>query len=656
MFFECKAGHNFYTTHTSVFCQRDGTWDRSIPTCDPQTCKEPPRIDNGNFPNLEKLQEFPVAYVAQYQCNFGFMFSPNSINPSGKVNCLPTGLWEANVPECVIVSCRDPSDISHGTFEKTGNSFLDQVRYICDQGYELSHDNVLECYETGEWSPKPPECIPVRCGRPDDVLHGYFEGDNYTYNEIVTYKCDLGYKLVGNARRKCLEDSNWSGNVPACKPVSCGKPSAIDNGIVKGRDYTLNNVIRYACNSGYELEGSEERVCRETGKWQNDAPTCNKIECGTPASVDNGFFSGNSFFYQDTVTYTCENGFYMEGDATVTCMADKQWLPLPPDCLPIVCYSPPQVDHASYANPQRFETFSIGYRVRYQCDSGYELSPNSLNPSGEIECLETGEWVANLPECFIVKCPQPLPIQYGNSFVSNVNLGYGSFVRYICNEGYELEGVDTLNCEADGTWSGKTPICKAIECLVPPVVLNGRLDFKDLKLGSVIRYMCNDGYELSGLEVRRCLANLTWEGNEPVCSPVDCGAPESINNGNVDYEDSLFQATATYSCDTGYILSGDKTRVCSKSKIWSGIVPSCQIVQCDKPSHVISNGRMIGEVYTFGSVITYECDPGYYIDGLDERICQATGEWNAPIPVCVAVECPRLIIRYGAVSSEFFSG
>ena len=655
VFFECKPGFEFFTEHRSVYCQTDGTFDQSIPTCDPQKCGVPPEIKNGKFPNEANLEAFPVAFKAQYKCNFGYKFSEESRNPLGEINCLASGKWEEDLPECVIVTCRDPIDIVHGRYEKTGNSFLDQARYICDIGYELSHLDVLECYETAEWSPTAPECIPVRCGEPEDIVHGYFEGELFTYKEIVTYKCDLGYVLTGgDETRECQEDTFWSGTVPVCKPISCGKPENVENGQWIGRQYTLNNIIRYVCDDGYELEGSEERVCRETGKWQNQSPVCNKIKCPTPQSIANGFYTETSFYFQDNVTYSCENGFNMEGEDTIVCLGSKAWSHAPPECIRIVCYSPPRVENAMYSNPKALETFNIGDRVRYQCDAGYEFSINSLNPSGEIECLGTGLWEANLPECFIIKCPQPLPLQHGNAVVSSVNLEFGSFVRYICNEGYELHGEESLTCQSDSTWSGVAPTCQAIECVAPPFVLNGRLDYKDLKLGSVIRYMCNEGHELSGLEVRRCLANLTWEGEEPLCSPVNCGIPVSAENGKVEYEDTLFQATAIYSCNTGYILGGDRTRTCTKEKKWSGEVPVCEIVQCDKPSHIISNGRMIGEVISYGAVITYVCDPGYYIDGLsNNRTCLASGEWNRPIPVCTAVECPRLNIRNGFVSSKY---
>lgn len=655
-FFKCTAGNNFYTEHTSVYCQRDGTWEISIPTCDPQTCQEPPRIDHGHFPNTNNLNEFPVAHVAQYTCQFGYMFSLNSINPAGSINCLPSGQWEANLPECFIVSCREPGAIAHGQFTSSVEYiFLAQVRYSCNTGYELTHTDVLECYETGEWSKRAPECIPLRCGRPNDILHGYFEGDIYTYKETVTYLCNLGYILVGIGRIECLESRTWSGDLPACKPVSCGKPDSIDHGSVKGRDYTLNNVIRYVCDIGYALLGSEERVCRETGKWQNDSPSCSRVECAIPATVNNGFYVETSFLFSDTVNYICENGFYLEGESTLTCMANKQWSSIPPECLSIECFSPPNIHHARYANPLSLESFIIGSRIRYQCDVGYEISLNSLNPSGEIECLETGQWEANLPECFIVTCVSPLPIQNGNVVVSSIDLEFGSSIRYICNEGYDIEGNANLNCESGGIWSDEAPICNAIECLAPPFVLNGRVDFKDLKLGSVIRYMCNDGYENSGLEVRRCLANLTWEGHDPSCEPVNCGMPESLSHGSSNYQDTQFQATVVYRCDIGYILIGDDTHVCIKDKVWNGNMPVCEIIQCDQPSHIISNGRMSGDNYTYGSVVTYVCDPGYYIDGeTNTRTCLASGDWDRPIIVCTSVECPRLNVRNGFTSGLLF--
>ena len=38
----------------------------------------------------------------------------------------------------------------------------------------------------------------------------------------------------------------------------------------------------------------------------------------------------------------------------------------------------------------------------------------------------------------------------------------------------------------------------------------------------------------------------------------------------------MFGQTATYSCDTGYILVGDSNRTCQATGVWSGSEPICQ--------------------------------------------------------------------------------
>ncbi|XP_052776199.1 sushi, von Willebrand factor type A, EGF and pentraxin domain-containing protein 1-like isoform X1 [Mya arenaria] len=651
VFFECAPGNKLYTDHSSVFCQTDGTWDISIPTCDPKKCGKPPTIDNG-IVELQDKSEFAVGSFLQYQCDFGHRFVKDEPNTNGVVSCQASGAWGDSLPRCEVTTCSIPSNILNGNFTYDALTWLSQVTYTCHLGYEPSHQEIIECFEDGEWSKDPPVCEPVRCKRPDDILHGNIiipENEVFTYGVEIKYVCSLGYRLVGPEARSCSHNTSWSGEEPVCKPISCGKPDDIDFGQIIGRDYTLNNIIRYVCSEGYEPIGAEERVCRETGKWQNDPPVCNKIHCSIPPVVTNGFYSETSFFFQETVTYQCDKGFQLEGQETLTCLSNKQWSHPAPVCEEIKCPSPPRVENAVYNNAENLELFSIGYRVRYLCDSGYEISLNSLNPIGEIECLNTGFWEANLPECIKRSCEQPPTID--NAIPAFESVTYLSVVTYNCGEGYEIMGNDTIRCDASGSWSEPTPECRAMECTVSELFRNGRADFKDLKLGSVIRYMCNEGYELKGLEVRRCMSNLSWSGAEPECIPVDCGNPELIENGETLFESTVFQSSVTYRCNKGYNLVGQSTVLCNANKKWSEAMPTCDIVHCDRPSRIISNGRMIGDDFSYGATISYDCDVGYYIDGVsNERICQENGQWDRTIIVCAAVECPRLSIRNGQTS------
>ena len=59
---------------------------------------------------------------------------------------------------------------------------------------------------------------------------------------------------------------------------------------------------------------------------------------------------------------------------------------------------------------------------------------------------------------------------------------------------------------------------------------------------------------------------------------TDCGAPNSINNGSIVIDEGmLYNATVTYSCDTGYYLSNNVSRVCDDNGVWSGEDPTCLI-------------------------------------------------------------------------------
>ena len=55
---------------------------------------------------------------------------------------------------------------------------------------------------------------------------------------------------------------------------------------------------------------------------------------------------------------------------------------------------------------------------------------------------------------------------------------------------------------------------------------------------------------------------------------MDCGDLSDIPDGEVDYTSSTVGSTATYTCNTGFELVGQRS--CQSSGIWEGTVPSCQ--------------------------------------------------------------------------------
>ena len=58
---------------------------------------------------------------------------------------------------------------------------------------------------------------------------------------------------------------------------------------------------------------------------------------------------------------------------------------------------------------------------------------------------------------------------------------------------------------------------------------------------------------------------------------MNCSTLTDPANGQVSHTaGTTFRQTATYSCDTGYNLVGDSTRICHDTGVWSGSAPTCQ--------------------------------------------------------------------------------
>ena len=61
---------------------------------------------------------------------------------------------------------------------------------------------------------------------------------------------------------------------------------------------------------------------------------------------------------------------------------------------------------------------------------------------------------------------------------------------------------------------------------------------------------------------------------------VNCSSVPDLNNGMVVYNSqgqdrTLVDATVTYTCDTGYMLSGSMMRTCQANGTWTDSDPTC---------------------------------------------------------------------------------
>ena len=63
--------------------------------------------------------------------------------------------------------------------------------------------------------------------------------------------------------------------------VDCGKLLAPRNGSMYGEDATYPNFVTFRCNQGFDMRGSAYRRCLYNGTWSGLNTTCEGTDTGT---------------------------------------------------------------------------------------------------------------------------------------------------------------------------------------------------------------------------------------------------------------------------------------------------------------------------------------------------------------------------------------
>ncbi|NP_001244043.1 complement factor B/C2A precursor [Ictalurus punctatus] len=158
----------------------------------------------------------------------------------------------------------------------------------------------------------------------------------------------------------------------------------------------------------------------------------------------------------------------------------------------------------------------------------------------------------------------------------------GSILRYICREGFYPHPIKSRKCDG-GQWDPipgtKLPVCKKVTCPYPIVLENGVVQpYKPVYyVNDTTTYRCHSDYTFRGSATRVCQANGKWSGGTPICSRntdhcPDPGTPPGASRGghifNIDDK-------VTYTCAKNLKLIGSKERVCQDGGQWSGKEPEC---------------------------------------------------------------------------------
>ncbi|XP_074078378.1 complement factor H-related protein 3-like isoform X1 [Macrotis lagotis] len=339
--FSCADGYTL--TKPSLRTCMDGHMD--FPTCILVRPCDYPEIENGRiykpFWQSEEYQRnlFPASIGKEmhFHCNENYV--PTTGRSSTfwtSFSCTAEG-WSPT-PKC-LRECLF-SGLAHGHFwpRKVFHKQGDEIKVQCDYGYSLpNNQEKIICTKQG-WSTEPMCKRSEVCILNNTVDNGYFSEAKQVYlvYTIARYQCKEGYTTTDGKREGSITcgQQGWLDQPKCIKDLKkCAPPPTINNGDITSfplTEYAPASTVEYRCQRFYMLKGSPVVTCRN-GLWTEE-PTCLRIPCGKPPSIQYGIIPNelDTYEFGEEVTYRCLEGFSIDGPATIKCIGGN-W-PNPPQC------------------------------------------------------------------------------------------------------------------------------------------------------------------------------------------------------------------------------------------------------------------------------------------------------------------------------------
>ncbi|XP_068692895.1 sushi, von Willebrand factor type A, EGF and pentraxin domain-containing protein 1-like [Montipora foliosa] len=457
------------------------------------------------------------------------------------------------------------------------------------------------------------------------------------------------------ATQMCFQ-GGWTVLPFKCTEEGCGDPGTPKNGRKVGMQYSVNRKVYFDCDLGYELWGSEERMCQQNGTWTGQQPVCKVVDCGIPQKPENGRFVGNETTFQSSITYECDEGYELQGTKTRMCTSDKKW-----SGRDVICSGQSDCQRTN-RQPSR------------RCAKSCNLETGCDNPADE--CLCDGDCGYSCVQKGL-SCGNPPSVTNAKPQYQSTN--FGAVVTYTCETGYTLSGASQRTCRGIGRWDSVGPKCLEM-CSTPEIpfstyIANPENYSRNYRTGETITLACKKGFKEvpGGNPIRICISGrwtqfpFKCEGTHACrrttrpartkctleCSPeigcgsdkysclcdgscgyscvekgISCGNPPAISNGKLNFTGTSYNDTAHYTCDNGYNLNTEfAVKRCTAKKRWSGLTPRC-LRDCASPAvprnAIISNPS---DSYRSGQKVTFECIQGFNPAGMATQMC-FQGRWT----------------------------
>uniref|UniRef100_A0A668AP43 Seizure related 6 homolog n=1 Tax=Myripristis murdjan TaxID=586833 RepID=A0A668AP43_9TELE len=456
--------------------------------------------------------------------------------------------------------------------------------------------------------------------------------------------------------------------------LSCTFPQRPAYGDVSVTSLHSGGEAFFFCLTGYQLQGPNTLTCRNasTPYWSGKEPQC-LAACG-------------GLIKNITVGRIVSPGFPSNYSNNLTC----HWLLEAPEGQKLHIH---------------FEKVALAEDDdRLLIKNGNSIDAPALYDSYEVEYLPNEGLLSTSRHLFIElttdaagtstafaagHCYEPF-VKYGNLTSSDSTWAVGAVVEFSCDPGYTLEqGSVTIECMDPNNpqWNETEPACRAVcsgeitdsaglvlspnwpeaydkgqDCIWGIHVEEDKrimLDIQVLNVGKNDLLTFYDGDDLTAkvlgqyggsrprFKLYTSTADVTIQfqsdpatniygyGNGFVVHffevPRNDTCPElpEISNGwkSTSHPELVHGTVVTYQCYPGYQVVGAELLMCQWDLTWSGDLPSCErVVSCADPGKVENSRRVLTSPHlTVGSTIQYICNKGFTLSGNSLLTCYNHG-------------------------------
>ncbi|XP_027014496.2 seizure protein 6 homolog isoform X2 [Tachysurus fulvidraco] len=459
--------------------------------------------------------------------------------------------------------------------------------------------------------------------------------------------------------------------------LSCAFPQALANGEVTVSSLHVGGEAYFFCLTGYQLHGVSSLTCRNATMpyWSGKEPKC-VASCGgmlknaTLGRIVSPGFPGN---YSNNLT--CH--WVLESPKGHRLHVHFEKVALAEDDDRLLIKNGNNID-----SPPVYDS----YEVEYLPNEGVMSTGRHLFIEFTTDESGTCTGAAIRYEAFAEgTCYKPF-VKYGNFSSSDASFGVGTVVEFSCEPGYTLEqGSVTIECvdPENPQWNETEPACRAVcsgeitdsagvvlspnwpeaydkgqDCIWGIHVEEDKrilLDVQVLHLGKNDILTFYDGDDLTAnilgqysgtlprFKLYTSTADVTIQFQSDPATNIygynngfvvhffevarndTCSELPEITNGwkSTSHPDLIHGTVVTYQCYPGFQVVGSEILMCQWDLSWSGDVPSCEkVMLCQDPGSVEHGRRlMTGSRFTVGSTVHYMCNKGYTLSGPSLLTC-----------------------------------